>query len=107
MKKKITEANLNLKEWKSLGPETVAKVKARNAALRAKKEAKDGKINMRLPSSDLEALQAAADKKGVGYQTLLGMIIHQYVSGTLIDIEEVKKVLKIESTTSTKTPKTA
>lgn len=87
--------------WESVSPEVHEQIKARNArwkaetAVKAEKEAKDGKINMRVPSGDLEQLKAVAEKKGVGYQTLLGMIIHQYVNGTLVDIEEIKKILKV------------
>lgn len=80
-------------------PAVIAKIKARNARMRAEraeKEAKDGKINMRVPSADLEALKHLADKKGTGYQTLLGMIIHQYVTGALVDIDEARKILKIK-----------
>lgn len=81
--------------WEPVSPEVDKKIKARNARWKAEKEAKDGKINMRVPSGDLEQLKAVAEKKGVGYQTLLGMIIHQYVNGTLVDIEEIRKILKV------------
>lgn len=75
-------------------PKRTVLAKARNSALKLEKEKKDAKFTTRLSANDFEALKLAADKKGIGYQTLLGMIIHQYVSGTLIDIEEVKKLLK-------------
>lgn len=94
MKKKLTEKSLKSSGWKSSGSIALNKVKARNAALILEKEKKDAKFTARLSLSDFEALKLAAEKKGIGYQTLLGMIIHQYISGTLVDVEEVKKLLK-------------
>ena len=32
-------------------------------------------------------------KKGIGYQTLLGQIIHNYVNGQSVDVEEIRKVI--------------
>lgn len=89
----LKEIEAQFKNW-SNDPERMKATKARNAAMRSSKEAKDGKINMRVPTGDLEALKSVAEQKGVPYQTLLGMIIHQYVQGTLVDIEEIKKILK-------------
>lgn len=89
----LKEIESQFKKWKN-DPERMKATQARNSSLRAKKEAKDGKINMRVPSSDIEALKELADAKGIAYQTLLGMIIHQYVLGTLVDVEEVRKILK-------------
>ncbi|MBQ3642293.1 MAG: hypothetical protein IJJ70_07805 [Treponema sp.] len=51
-------------------------------------------ITLRADVSDIEKLKELAEKKGLGYQSLLSSIIHQYVNGTLIDGEEVKKILK-------------
>ncbi len=32
---------------------------------------------------------------GMPYQTLLGSVIHKYVTGALVDVNEVRKVLTI------------
>ena len=63
-------------------PAVLAKIKARNAAL---KEAKDAKINMRLPEGDLLAFKKVALERGIPYQTLLGSVIKMYASGMLVE----------------------
>lgn len=44
---------------------------------------KDKRINIRLSSRDLEALQRRALREGVPYQTLVSSILHKYISGRL------------------------
>lgn len=46
---------------------------------------KDKRINIRISSRDLVALQRRAAKEGVPYQTLVSSILHKYVSGSLED----------------------
>ncbi|REK51990.1 MAG: antitoxin [Bacteroidetes bacterium] len=46
---------------------------------------KDARINIRLSSKDLRALQAIALKEGIPYQTLVSSVIHKYVDGQLVD----------------------
>ena len=45
---------------------------------------KDKRINIRLSANDLEALKTQAVELGLPYQTLISSILHQYVSGRLI-----------------------
>lgn len=47
---------------------------------------KDKKINIRISSRDLSAIQRRALEEGIPYQTLVSSIIHKYISGTLSDI---------------------
>lgn len=47
---------------------------------------KDKRINIRLSSRDLEAIQRRALEEGIPYQTLVSSILHKYVSGTLYDV---------------------
>lgn len=69
--------------WKSANdPEVIAKIKARNATMKA---AKDANLNMRISSVDLNAFKQVAEAKGLGYQTLLTSLIRQYVSGGLVE----------------------
>ncbi len=42
---------------------------------------KDKRINIRISSKDLEALQLIAVEDGLPYQTLISSILHRYVSG--------------------------
>ena len=46
---------------------------------------KDKRINIRISSRDLVALQRKAAKEGVPYQTFVASILHKYVSGSLQD----------------------
>lgn len=47
---------------------------------------KDKRINIRISSRDLAALQRRALAEGMPYQTLVSSILHKYASGTLYDI---------------------
>jgi len=100
--KKMNEKNLDLSQWKSSGPVAIAKVKARNAEMKA---AKDAKFTARLSSADFEALKAAAEGEGMGYQTLLGSIVHKYVTGRLVDVNEAKKIAGIKPISTTRKSK--
>ncbi|MFP4696751.1 MAG: hypothetical protein ACOC48_03675 [Thiohalospira sp.] len=51
---------------------------------------KDRRINIRLSSRDLNALQRRALEEGLPYQTLVASILHKYVSGTLKDLSTEK-----------------
>ncbi len=46
---------------------------------------KDRRINIRISSKDLEEIQAMAVEDGIPYQTLMGSILHRYVSGRLVE----------------------
>ena len=42
---------------------------------------KDRRINIRISSKDLNALQKRALREGIPYQTLVASVLHKYVSG--------------------------
>ncbi len=46
--------------------------------------AKSERIGLRLTKADLEAIKVRAAKQGLGYQTLIASLIHQYVTGQLV-----------------------
>ncbi len=46
---------------------------------------KDARINIRLSSRDLRALQARALKEGIPYQTLVSSVLHKFVDGQFVD----------------------
>jgi len=48
---------------------------------------KDKRINIRLSSSDLQMLKSTAAELGMPYQTLVSSILHQYVTGRLVQAE--------------------
>lgn len=47
---------------------------------------KDKKINVRISSRDLSAIQRRALEEGIPYQALVSSIIHKYISGSLCDV---------------------
>lgn len=77
--------------WTPLSPDSPDYKKAM-AAIAESKSSKS--ISIRVDASDLEALKGRAASEGLGYQTLLGSIIHKYVTGRLIDVEQAKVVLE-------------
>ena len=46
---------------------------------------KDRRINIRISSKDLDALQKRALEEGIPYQTLVSSVLHKYVSGRLAE----------------------
>lgn len=55
---------------------------------------KDKRINIRISSRDLEALQRRALEEGLPYQSLVSSVLHKYVSGSLKDISANKALQK-------------
>lgn len=51
---------------------------------------KDKRINIRISSRDLEALQRRALEEGLAYQSLISSVLHKYVSGRLKDVSASK-----------------
>lgn len=47
---------------------------------------KDKRINIRISSRDLEALQRRALVEGLPYQTLVASILHKYISDSLSEV---------------------
>jgi predicted DNA binding CopG/RHH family protein len=46
---------------------------------------KDRRVNIRISSKDLEALQKRALQEGIPYQTLMASILHKYAAGRLAE----------------------
>ena len=46
---------------------------------------KDSRVNIRISSKDLEALQKRALEEGIPYQTLIASVLHKYISGRLVN----------------------
>ena len=70
-------------EWRSVENLKGEIDRYRNYAKAAAK--KDRRINIRISSQDLEALQDIAMEEGIPYQTLITSILHKYASGRLVD----------------------
>ena len=72
-------------EWKSSGG---GKRERTRYALRYAKATfrKDRRLNIRLSSKDLEAIQKRALAEGLPYQTLISSLLHKYASGRLKEV---------------------
>lgn len=46
---------------------------------------KDARVNIRISSKDLEAIQKRALEEGIPYQILMSSILHTFISGRLVD----------------------
>ena len=61
---------------------------------------KDKRINIRISSRDLTAIQSRASEEGIPYQTFVSSIIHKYVSGSLQDLTANKQMRPMQNTHS-------
>ena len=52
---------------------------------------KDKRINIRISSRDLEAIQRRALEQGLPYQTFAASILHKYISGSLREVRLSKR----------------
>lgn len=51
-------------------------------------------VSIRLDPQDVRAIKELANRAGLGYQTLISSLLHQYAVGDLVNIHEAKKVLR-------------
>ena len=49
---------------------------------------KNRRVNIRISSKDLMAIQKKALEEGIPYQTLISSVLHKYVSGRLAEKEK-------------------
>lgn len=80
--KEILEAfeSGKLKSVKNRSRELVRHRKAAAATF-----AKDSRINIRISSKDLRALQKRALAEGMPYQTLVSSVLHKFVEGQMVE----------------------
>jgi predicted DNA binding CopG/RHH family protein len=71
-------------EWNSVG--RGKRERSRYARYAKATFRKDRRLNIRLSSKDLEAIQKRALAEGLPYQTLIASLLHKYVSGRLKEI---------------------
>jgi predicted DNA binding CopG/RHH family protein len=70
-------------EWKSAGG---GKRRARYSRYAKATLRKDRRLNIRLSSKDLEAIQKRALAEGLPYQTLISSLLHKYAAGRLKEV---------------------
>jgi predicted DNA binding CopG/RHH family protein len=76
-------ASYEADEWQSVGNlEEEAQVYSEYASATFRK---DRRVNIRISTKDLEALQQRALEEGLPYQTLIASVLHKFVSGRLIE----------------------
>ena len=68
-------------EWTSTGDGKQARTRYAKATFR-----KDRRLNIRLSSKDLEAIQKRALAEGLPYQTLISSLLHKYAAGSLKEV---------------------
>lgn len=51
-------------------------------------------ISIRLDQADLKVLKEKAERAGIGYQTMVSALLHQYALGDLVNVEEAKKLFR-------------
>lgn len=78
----------------------IRSLKKRAGKPRVSADAAKVAISLRLDGSDLAQLKSEAARLGMPYQTLLGSILHQYVSGDLVEKKTVTLLQKIHKATS-------
>ena len=66
-------------EWQAVGQLENEKSKYQEYAKATFK--KDRRVNIRISSKNLEALQKKALEEGIPYQTLISSVLHKYVNG--------------------------
>ena len=73
--------SVNRGEWRS----TRARKRGLSRYSRAAKATfkKDRRLNIRISTKDLEAIQKRALEEGLPYQTLIASLLHKYASGRL------------------------
>ena len=72
-------------------------LKKRKAKVKSSSDAAKVQLSIRLDGSDLAQLREDADRLGIPYQTLLGSIVHQYVTGELVEKKTVAMLKKLHS----------
>ena len=67
------------------------------AASQAPKIVPDKKqmISIRLDPKDVQIIKEQAERAGLGYQTMISSLLHQYANGDLVNILEAKKILSL------------
>jgi predicted DNA binding CopG/RHH family protein len=76
-------ASYEADEWQSVDDvDKKATIYSEYAAATFKK---DRRVNIRISSRDLEAIQKRALEEGLPYQTLIASVLHKYISGRLVE----------------------
>ena len=78
--------------WKPVARSRFEAVKKEMETIR--EDLKQERVNARFSTADIEALKQRAKIEGIPYQTLLGSIVHKFVTGQLVDVDSAKMALE-------------
>ena len=67
---------------------------ARQHVARRKSAPKAARINLRLTSDELTRLRERAEQVGLPYQSLIASVLHRYLNGSLVEVEDIKAIVK-------------
>ena len=76
-------------EWQSVGQLEAEKERYQGYARATFR--KDTRVNIRISSKDLEAIQKKAVEEGIPYQTLMASVLHKFVSGRLVERSQTQQ----------------
>lgn len=68
------------------------KLKKRSGKVKVDSEASKTMISIRLDVNLVSQLKDEAERIGMPYQTLIGSVLHRFVTGELVDKKEAKKM---------------
>lgn len=88
---KEIESALDVEALKMPGHSEQKALKA--AAKRTLKELKSARTNIRMDLGDMNAIRDLAKKAGIPYQTFIAHVLHLYVTGQLLNVDEIKKLV--------------
>ena len=77
---------------KKPSPERLKELKA--AASTTLKVLKDTRANIRINGQDMLTLRQYAQEAGLPYQTFIAHVMHLYLTGQLVNLKEVKKIVE-------------
>lgn len=66
------------------------KLKKREGVVRVDPEATKIQLSLRMDALDIIGVREEADRLGIPYQTLIGSIVHRYITGQLLDKKEME-----------------
>lgn len=85
MKEKLTKREQKIEDALDVTGRQQASDKRLGALQSAARDTKTERINIRIVGDDLQGLKDEAGDLGIPYQTFIASVLHQYVTGRLID----------------------
>ena len=81
--------------WNTVNPNSARHKEVTAKLSKAVDSIKEARFTARISNQDLELLKARATAEGLGYQTLIGSLVHKYVTGRLVDLDAAQIALEV------------